>query len=204
MTVFAILPVKPLAAGKSRLAEVMSDADRIAFNRHLAERTLRVAITAMGADRTVVVSRDSEVLGLARKYGALTVRERGDAGLNAALDQATAEARRRGADAVLVLPVDLPLLAAADIEALIPPATARPAVVVAPDRHDAGTNALLLAPPDVLPFAFGPGSFEAHCAAARRAGIEPVVVRRKGLAFDVDTAEDHDLLHEPDRNRAAG
>jgi 2-phospho-L-lactate guanylyltransferase len=204
MTLFAILPVKPLAAGKSRLAEVMGDADRIAFNRRLAERTLSVAVTAMGAGRTVVVSRDTVVLGLARKYGALTVRERGDAGLNAALDQATAEAQRCGADAVLVLPVDLPLLAAADIEALIPPATARPAVVIAPDRHDAGTNALLLAPPDALPFAFGPDSFQAHLAAARRANIEPVIVRREGLAFDVDTAEDHSLLCRLERYRAAG
>jgi len=196
MTPFAILPVKPLAAGKSRLAEILTDAERAAFNRRLARHVLTVAIAALGADRTVVVSRDPAVLALARARRAMAIDEQGESGLNAALVHGTAEAQRRGADAVLVLPVDLPLLTPADIEAMIAAAGAQPAVVVAPDRHETGTNALLFAPPALLPFAFGPNSFDNHLAAARRAGIEPVVVRRETLAFDIDTAADHARLRD--------
>lgn len=197
MTPFAILPVKPLAAGKSRLAAILTDAERVAFNRRLTRHVLTVAIAALGADRTIVVSRDPAVLALARARRAIAVDEQGESGLNAALVQGTAEAQGRGADAVLVLPVDLPLLAPADIEAMIAAAAgAQPAAVVAPDRHEAGTNALLLAPPALLPFAFGQGSFAAHLESARRAGIEPIVVRREALAFDIDTTADHARLRQ--------
>jgi 2-phospho-L-lactate/phosphoenolpyruvate guanylyltransferase len=195
MIPFVLLPVKPLAAGKSRLSGILSDRERAAFNRRLFGHVLSVAAAAVGAHRVLVVSRDPAVLDLATARHAFAVRERDDAGLNAALGQAATEAH--GAYAVLVLPADLPLLEAADIEAMISAAaSARSAVVIAPDRHDSGTNALLLAPPDAIPFAFGPGSFQAHLAAARRAGIEAVIVRREALAFDIDTAADHARLRE--------
>jgi 2-phospho-L-lactate guanylyltransferase len=68
-----------------------------------------------------------------------------------------------------------------------------PILVIAPCRHRTGTNALLLRPPGLIPFAFGPDSFAAHCAAARAAGVEPVVHRANSLAFDLDTPEDWEL-----------
>ena len=196
MTLFAILPVKPLAAGKSRLAEILSDAERAALNRRLATHAIGVAAAALGGGRTMVISRDAEALDIARRSGAIALHERDDAGLNAALDRAREAAVRRGADQVLVLPVDLPLLEPADIATMIAAAGESPAVAIAPDHDEDGTNALLLAPPAVLPFAFGPGSFATHFEAARRAGIEPAVVRRKSLALDVDTPEDYALLQQ--------
>jgi len=65
-----------------------------------------------------------------------------------------------------------------------------PALVIAPCRHGTGTNALLLRPPDLIPFAFGPDSFAAHCAAACAAGVEPIIYRADNIAFDLDTPED--------------
>src|SRR5690606_22407434 len=136
------------------------------------------------------------VLDMARACRAVAVGEAVEAGLNAALDRAREEAVRRGADALLVLPVDLPLLAPDDIGAVIAAAGTTPAIVIAPDRHEAGTNALLRPPPAALPFACGPGGFAVHLDAARRAGIEPAVIRRAGLAFDIDTADDHARLRD--------
>ncbi len=65
-----------------------------------------------------------------------------------------------------------------------------PTVVVAPCHHGTGTNALLVCPPGLIPFAFGPDSFAAHVAAARAAGVEPVIYRSATVALDLDTPED--------------
>jgi len=63
-------------------------------------------------------------------------------------------------------------------------------VALAPCRHGTGTNALFLRPPDLIAPGFGADSFRRHCDLARRAGLEPVIVRMPGLAFDLDTPLD--------------
>ncbi|MCJ7549608.1 MAG: hypothetical protein MUQ30_07995, partial [Anaerolineae bacterium] len=63
-------------------------------------------------------------------------------------------------------------------------------VVIAPDRRELGTNALLVTPPDLVPFCFGPDSFRQHLAAAEAAGVTPIVFRSPDLAMDVDVPED--------------
>jgi 2-phospho-L-lactate guanylyltransferase len=65
-----------------------------------------------------------------------------------------------------------------------------PAVVLAPCRRRRGTNALLLHPPQLIPFTFGPDSFEAHRQAAQALGLEPVIYESPAVAFDLDTPED--------------
>jgi 2-phospho-L-lactate guanylyltransferase len=91
------------------------------------------------------------------------------------------------AERVLLVPGDCPALDPAEVEALL----ARTApVVIVPDRHGTGTNALLLAPPDVMAPAFGEGSFERHSGLARAAGTEPEVADVKTLGLDVDTPDD--------------
>ena len=67
---------------------------------------------------------------------------------------------------LLILPTDLPDASAE----VLAQALAQPAeVVIAPDEKEAGTNLLLLRHAAVrhLPFAYGPGSYTAHQAAAR-------------------------------------
>jgi 2-phospho-L-lactate guanylyltransferase (CobY/MobA/RfbA family) len=93
--------------------------------------------------------------------------------------------------AVAVLHGDLPALTSADVTALLAAATGDGALVaIAPDAADTGTNGLALAPPDVMGFHFGAGSLEAHRRAAKRAGAWTTLVRRPGLAFDIDTPAD--------------
>ena len=138
--------------------------------------------------RTLVVSRSLDVLSLARYYGAHTVVEEGN-DLNSALDQGRREAIRLGADAILVLPVDLPLLHPEDILYLSHLGQKSSSIVIAPS-HDGGTSALLLHPPHAIPFAFGLDSFQQHRALAKEAGITCHIHRATRLQYDIDWPQD--------------
>lgn len=190
MSVYCIIPAKPYAEAKSRLSPVLTDAQRTTLSRWLLRRTLRLALAVAG--RVVVVSRDRALLMHAKAAGAWGLLETSP-GLNPALTQAARFAQVRGASGVLILPTDLPRLKAQDLEAILALGTASPTAVIAPCRHETGTNALLVRPPDLIQFAFGPDSFAAHCAAARAAGVEPDIYRADSIAFDLDTPEDWEL-----------
>jgi 2-phospho-L-lactate guanylyltransferase len=180
---WAIVPAKPFREAKSRLAPDLCDDEREAVARRLLERTVRALMEARGLDRVAVVSRDREALLLALGLGAEALAEQGN-GLNPALTYAASRAVEGGATRILVLHSDLPMLTAADIEALLAAGEASE-VVIAPDRHQIGTNGLLT-PPAAIEYAFGTESFTAHLRLARAAGFEPAVVTRPGLAFDID------------------
>lgn len=109
--------------------------------------------------------------------------------LNRALSQARGEAVARGADAILVLPVDLPLLSVDDIHALYRIGRRQPGVVIA-RSNDGGTNALLLRPPHAIDFWFGVQSFQRHFAAVIAAGYPCEVIESPSLAFDLDGPKD--------------
>lgn len=183
----AVIPVKPRHAAKSRLSQALDERARAALSDRLLGRVLE-AVRRAGID-AIVVSRDAVVRNAAATAAAYAVDEPMAGGLNAALDAGRAAAIELGATALLVLPGDLPDVTPEDVRALMAALPAAPSVVIAPDEAGSGTNALLLSPPDAIPFCFGAGSFALHHAAAHAAGIEPVVVRRPGLAFDVDTPD---------------
>lgn len=202
MTVWAIVPVKPLRQAKSRLAGVLSKEDRLELSQRMLTHTLEILGEIPSIERTLVVSRDSRALALARKLGARTVTERGSPQLNRALVRATLVARRYNVSAVLVLPADLPLLTREDIESLIARGSDPPVVVIAPDRRRSGTNALLSSPPSLIEYAFGPQSFPRHLEHARAAGVRLEICELPSLALDVDMPEDL-LRFESERPAAA-
>ena len=187
MSVFCLIPAKPHTEAKSRLDPLLTAAQRIELSRRLLRRTVQLAHEVVG--RVIVVSRDPALLSEVEALGAWGLLETSP-GLNPALTQAARFALGRGAGGLLVLPNDLPLLTASDLEEILALAATPPALVIAPCRHGTGTNALLLRPPDIIPFAFGSDSFAAHSAAARAAGIEPLVYRAETIALDLDTPED--------------
>jgi 2-phospho-L-lactate guanylyltransferase len=190
VTIWAIVPVKPLRRAKSRLSEVLSREDRSELSQQMLTHTLEVLGEINSIERTLVVSRDSRALALARKLGARTVTERGSPQLNRALIRATLVARRYSVSAVLVLPADLPLLTREDVETLIEKASDPPVVVIAPDRRGSGTNALLSSPPGLIEYAFGPESFPSHVERARKAGARVEICELPSLALDVDLPDD--------------
>ena len=193
MTLWAIVPVKPLRRGKSRLAGTLSEDERTHLNQLLLEHTLKTLTNLREIEQILVVSRDPAALSLARDHGARTVRETsGSPQLNTALTRATVVAQVYATRGVLVLPADLPLMTPDDILSLIKRATKPPVVVIAPDRREEGTNALLISPAGLIDYDFGPGSFKRHCERARQAGARLEVVSLPSLGLDLDLPEDLD------------
>jgi 2-phospho-L-lactate guanylyltransferase len=179
-----IVPHRGLAAAKTRLAPVLAPEERVTLARELLQRVLRVAREAV--DDVVVITPSAELITVVEPTGATLVVQRG-MGLNAGLDQARGDALEAGIGLLGVLHGDLPNLRTDDILALLAAAPEPRGVAIAPDRSGSGTNGLALRPPDVMPFAFGIGSFAAHSAAA---GGAAAIVNRPGLEFDLDTPAD--------------
>lgn len=194
MTLWAIVPVKPLRLGKSRLAGVLSGEERYRLNWWLLENTLSILTRIPDIERVLVISRDPQVLAIAREHGAHTLQEGGISNLNKALEKATRLARNFAVQAVLVVPADLPMLNGEDLQEMIRRAEHPPVVVIAPDRHRLGTNALLVNPLGVLRYAFGRGSFRTHCQVTLCSEVSLEVAELARLAVDLDTPDDLEYL----------
>jgi 2-phospho-L-lactate guanylyltransferase len=194
--VWAIVPSKPLRRSKSRLSQVLTQEERARLSERLLIRTLRVLREAEGIDRTLVVSRDSQALALARDFDARTVTERGHPELNQALERATIVAQGYGVGGVLILPADLPLIERQDVEELLARVGEAPVVVIAADRKGQGTNALLVAPPGLIEYKFGADSFQEHTALASKAGARLELCELPNLGLDLDEPGDLDLLRQ--------
>lgn len=190
MTIWAIVPVKPLQRAKSRLSNILTQSERASLSRKLLKQTLKVLAQVPAVEQTLVISRDSEALALARGYDAKTVTERGSPQLNKALVRASLIAQGYGVTAVLVLPADLPLLIKEDVEKLIASSGSPPEVVIAPDRRGTGTNAILSSPPGLIEYDFGSDSFSKHVARAEKAGARVVICDLPSLGLDLDDPDD--------------
>ncbi len=196
MTLWAIVPVKPLRRGKSRLAGALSEDERTELNRSLLQNTLKTLSELKEVEEVLVISRDPHALTIARNYGARTVREDGQPELNTALKRATVVAQVYATGAVLILPADLPLVKSEDVLALIERAGEPPSVVIAPDRHGTGTNALLISPSGLIEYDFGENSFQRHCQRAQEAGARLEIVNLPSLGLDLDLPEDLELVRQ--------
>ena len=196
MTLWAIVPVKPLRRGKSRLAGALSEEERTELNRNLLQNTLKTLAEIKELEEVLVISRDPAALTIARNYGARTVREDGQPELNTALKRATVIAQVYAIRGVLVLPADLPLISREDVQTLIQRAVDPPVIVIAPDRHGTGTNALLISPSGLIEYDVGENSFQRHCERARNAGARLEIVNLPSLGLDLDLPEDLELIRK--------
>jgi len=196
MTLWAIVPVKPLRRGKSRLAGVFSEKERTDLNRYLLENTVTTLKNIPEIEHVLVVSRDQAALAIARDLGARTVLENGAPHLNVALERATIVAQTYETRGVLILPADLPLITPEDVKLMLERATDPPVVVVAPDRHKKGTNALLICPAGLIEYQYGKNSFEKHCQLVRAAEARLEVCELPSLTLDLDVPDDLTLLEE--------
>jgi 2-phospho-L-lactate guanylyltransferase len=196
----AVLPVKSFGLAKQRLDEAVRADDRRALARAMAGDVLEALGRVEGLDGVIVVSAEFEGIEEQRDPGVApgrrfaptrhveVVHDPEEAGQSAAALRGVRAAMERNAERVLLVPGDCPALEPAEVTDLL----ARPeaGVVIVPDRHGAGTNALLIAPPDALEPAFGTGSFARHAALAHAAGARVRVRSLPSLALDVDTPGD--------------
>jgi len=186
--VTALIPVKPLANVKSRLSSRLDLSRRIALTHDSLRHVIHALKAVPQVNPIVIISRDPQVADWAREWGVAHLRERGRS-LNAALREARAQYAH--APAILVIPSDLVALSAADVRGMLAlAADSDRCVVIAPDRHGQGTNALLLRPPDVIDFQFGPRSAEMHMRRALDAGVQPRWFRSDSICLDLDSPED--------------
>jgi len=186
--IFALLPVKAPSNAKQRLSGLLTPDQREQLARLMYEEVLEKLCSARGLDRVVVVTSDATSANHARRAGALVFEEQEQRGHSHSADAAARKAMSLGALTVLLAPIDVPLVTAAEIEELA--ARARRGVVIVPSSDGTGTNALLRTPPDIIESRFGPDSFEAHLNQARERGVPAEVARPAGLMFDIDTPED--------------
>lgn len=194
MTIWAIVPVKPLRRGKSRLAGMLTEDQRTHLNRFLLENTLTTLNDVQEVEHTLVVSRDPAALALTREMGGRTVLEDGAPQFNTAIKRATLAAKAQGAHAVLILPADIPLITPAEIRAVLKAGKHPPVTVIAPDRRENGTNAMFVNPAGLFEYAYGPGSFQRHSERAAAAGAHLEIIRSEALGLDLDLPEDLELL----------
>jgi 2-phospho-L-lactate guanylyltransferase len=181
-----VIPARAPELGKTRLAATLDAGQRVALGLRLFDHVLDLAIAAVGPEAVHVISRSGALLNRAEARGAHIISETAK-GLNPALEQAAAQLGRAGSGPILSLSVDLPLLGADDLAALL---AAPGDVVCATDALREGTNALLQRSPGLIPYRYGPGSLAAHRAEAEARGLAFSVIERPGLAHDLDTPAD--------------
>ena len=195
-----IVPVGTLEGSKSRLGDTLDAEERRDLAERLLRRTVAAALATPGVTDVLVVTPDDAVRDIALEAGARPLRQRGS-GLNEGLREARDEAIAGGASAVVVLPIDLPTISPGAVQAVVEavndPSEERPVVVLVPDRHGRGTNALAMRPADAIGFCFGGDSRDAHASCARTVGARLVELDGP-LRLDLDTPEDL-LLAEDER-----
>jgi len=191
---WAVVPVKDLDGAKQRLAPALDQHRRTALYRAMLQGVLDALAASSRLAGVLVVTRDPWAAEQARARGARVLEEQRNAGHTAASTLGATHLARHGAEGMLQVPGDLPLLATHDVDALLAVHGRAPAVTIAPSRDEQGSNAVACSPADLLPLRFGDDSYFPHLARARALGVEPAIVRRDGFALDVDTPDDLQAL----------
>lgn len=201
MNATAVLPVKRFDAAKQRLAGGIDDERRRELAGAMVADVLEAIGRARAIDRVIVVTGEPPAQELAAEAGAEVVPDPEDAGHVEAALAGIARAEVEGAERVVLLAGDCPLLDPRELDRLL---TGVPGnyVGIVPDRHGTGTNALVLSPPDAIVPAFGEGSRDRHVEAARAAGIPFGIEELPSIELDLDTPADViALTRELERNR---
>ena len=190
MSVWAIIPVKPLGRAKSRLSPVLTPEQRFAFAEALLRNTLIKVLDVPEVAGCLVISRDNYVLSLSRDLGAYTVLESSSQELNGALLRATKVISAWNTEGVVILPADIPLINVEDLTYVIGITRDPKSVVIVPDRQRQGTNALVVRPPGLFHYDFGLNSFDKHFALAQQATSNVIICEPAALMLDLDTPDD--------------
>jgi 2-phospho-L-lactate guanylyltransferase len=193
MNVAALMPVKGFRNAKQRLSRILSSKARELLAETMFRDVLRQVRIARGLAGTFVVTADDQVAAIASALGAEVIREAEERGETSAVDFARQELNSAGCEAVLIIPADMPLVRAADIEQLlarVPDCAAAPFALLVPSHDRLGTNALLLAPPGVIKLRFGYDSFNFHMGQVTAQGLPIRYIENDHMALDIDEPKD--------------
>ncbi len=193
MKVSALIPVKEFRNAKQRLSPLLDAADRELLAEVMFRDVLKQVLKARGLVETYVVTGDSKVAEIAVSLGAQLIREKAEKGETDAVDFARNELKQLKREAVLIVPGDIPLVRSADIEevlAQIPEGAGSPFALLVPSHDRMGTNALLLAPPDIIKLRFGYDSFTYHMSQLSAQGLPLRFIENERLGLDIDEPKD--------------
>ncbi len=200
MAVYVVVPVKKLADSKRRLSTVFTPQERRLLTLSMLQDVLS-ALKASKVDVIAVAGEDSQVEQVAKKYKATYLSANG-AALNPAIEQAALWCKAQGASSVLILPADIPLLLAADVNRILDLGNRDGSNIVLSPSSNCGTNALYQTPPNQIPACFGPKSFLNHINEAYQKGINVRLHFAPGLSADIDDVEDLKKLFEIENKSA--
>jgi len=187
----ALIPAKGFANAKQRLSVWLSAEERALLAETMLRDVLAETLAAQGLEAVYVVTGNARVRAIADALGACVIVEEEESGETGAVTFALAELKRRGFDAALVIPADMPLVRAADIESVVAQAPAQDRFALLVPSHDRmGTNALLLSPPDAIALRFGYDSFTYHVGQAVVRGLPLKLVENERIALDIDEPQD--------------
>lgn len=187
---YILIPVKDLTRAKQRLAALMTQPERTRLAWTMLEDTFAAAARVRSIDRITVVTLYPPAIALAEKFGMEVILETEQISESASVDFGSRSATTLGAEAVLRLPIDLPLITAEDIETILAADKSEPSVVIVPSRDGTGTNAILRRPPTLFLSHFGTGSLAKHIAEAERANADCTLLNLPNIALDIDEPED--------------
>jgi 2-phospho-L-lactate guanylyltransferase len=185
-----LIPVKDLSQAKQRLAATLSQETRTRLARAMLEDVFSAVARMHTRVPVFVVSSDRGALAAARARGWECLPESTQHSESRSVDAASRICAARGVTALLRMPIDIPLVRPADIEAVLAACPAAPSAVLVPSRSASGTNALLRNPPELFPSHFGPGSLHKHLEEAGRLRAYARLLRNPRIELDVDDEQD--------------
>jgi 2-phospho-L-lactate guanylyltransferase len=204
LKIFAIVPVKRLENGKSRLATFLSSTERIKLCELLLKDTLSTLKKTSRISEVIVVSSDVQAEKIAKRYDAKFLKEDKDSGVNEAVAFADGYCSEARATATLVIPQDLPLLLPEDIDRICESAEGyEKCLVICPSLRYDGSNALLRKPSLLLQTHYENNSYQTHLKLARDIGANVNVILSRRIMTDLDTVEDvQNLIKESSIHKA--
>ncbi len=189
---WAVLPIKNLANVKTRLASVLSPAERRALFYCMVQDVLSAVTAVQALDGVLIVTRDPDIQRVAAEFGVYVLRESANEGHNAAVARAASWLSARGEGGFMQIPGDIPTVTAEELSDVLTVhgRERQRAFTIVPSLDYDGSNCVVCTPPDLIELKFGPDSFRRHVDSAHAARIACRIIKRPGIALDIDSPVD--------------
>lgn len=187
---FALIPVKDLSKAKERLSLIFSQPERTALAYAMLEDVLRAMKGSKLLDHLLIVTLDENAVELAKSLGVEIIKETKQEGESTSVDYGSKICKNMGAQSVLVIPGDTPLVTHEDVDFILEKEKSYPSIILVPARDEMGTNAIFKKPSDAIPSQFGYNSLKKHINEARQKNIPYEVYNLPRVALDIDEPED--------------
>lgn len=191
---YLLIPIKNLDFANERLSAVLNQKDRTALAYEMLKDVFEAASQSTLPDKIAVVTLDKNAMLMADKLDFAIINEENQESESSSVDYALKVCKEMGAESVLVIPGDAPLITAQDIDFVIDKVKDHPHVIMVPAADKLGTNAILRKPPDVITSMFGHDSFRKHKEQADDKNIPYEVYELPNIALDIDEPADIEQL----------